>query len=163
MKYLLIFHFKIHWITYVPRLYYGSDRYVSYSINLQMEYQLIRLTGWSTRTRLWTCSWDCTTFSRRCLKEETLIHLIYFRACSTFAAVMTIWPTVTEQYLWKSNSYSITTSVKPDCPTAKTGLMGSAAFLSLNSSLFWLLSLMLVKNAREDYLEDVQVVLSNSI
>ncbi|AES70974.2 transmembrane protein, putative [Medicago truncatula] len=73
------------------------------------------------------------------------------------------WPTVTEQYLWKSNSYSIRTSVKPDCPTAKTGLMGSAAFLSLNSSLFWLLSLMLVKNAREDYLEDVQVSLSNSI
>jgi len=81
------------------------------------------------------------------------------------AAILTIWPTVTEQYLWKYNSYpaNITTSAKPDCPTAKTGLMGSAAFLSLNSSLFWLLSLMLVKNAREDYLEDVEVSLSNSI
>ncbi|KAK2453007.1 hypothetical protein P8452_00679 [Trifolium repens] len=41
-----------------------------------------------------------------------------------------------------------------DCPTAKTGLMGGGAFLCLISSLFWLLSLMLVKNAREDYLEE---------
>uniref|UniRef100_A0A0E0DUD4 Uncharacterized protein n=1 Tax=Oryza meridionalis TaxID=40149 RepID=A0A0E0DUD4_9ORYZ len=33
------------------------------------------------------------------------------------------------------------------CPTAKTGVLGGAAFLNLNASLFWLLYLMLAGNA----------------
>ncbi|WJX09895.1 hypothetical protein P8452_00679 [Trifolium repens] len=67
-----------------------------------------------------------------------------------------IMATMTEQHHWRHNLYSanVTTSTKLDCPTAKTGLMGGGAFLCLISSLFWLLSLMLVKNAREDYLEE---------
>jgi len=86
-----------------------------------------------------------------------LTLLIYFRACSALAGVMTLWPTVTEQHHWRHNFHptNISASTMPDCPTAKTGLMGSGAFLCLNSSLFWLLSLMLAKNAREDYLEEV--------
>ncbi|WJX09877.1 hypothetical protein P8452_00665 [Trifolium repens] len=75
---------------------------------------------------------------------------------SILGGVMTLWPTMSEQHHWRHNLYSanVTSSTKLDCPTAKTGLMGGGAFLCLISSLFWLLSLMLVKNAREDYLEE---------
>jgi hypothetical protein len=78
------------------------------------------------------------------------------RTISILGGVMTLWPTMAEQHHWRHNFYSanVTTSTKLDCPTAKTGLMGGGAFLCLISSLFWLLSLMLVKNAREDYLEE---------
>ncbi|CAJ2674895.1 unnamed protein product [Trifolium pratense] len=93
------------------------------------------------------------------LKYTTLsIFLILALICSTLGGVMTLWPTVTEQhYHWRHNFYSanVTTSTKLNCPTAKTGLMGGGAFLCLISSLFWLSSLMLVKNARDDYLEEV--------
>ena len=41
-----------------------------------------------------------------------------------------------------------------ECPTAKTGLLGGGAFLSLDSSLFWLVCLMLADNAREDYFDE---------
>ncbi|KAI5056754.1 hypothetical protein GOP47_0028572 [Adiantum capillus-veneris] len=40
-----------------------------------------------------------------------------------------------------------------NCPTAKTGLMGGAAFLALDTMLFWLVCQMLTMNARADYLE----------
>ena len=65
---------------------------------------------------------------------------------SIFAAIFLIWPTVEGQIHH--------TSVESECPTAKTGLLGGGAFASLNSSLFWLLSLMLVLNAREDYFDE---------
>ncbi|GAU35967.1 hypothetical protein TSUD_207710 [Trifolium subterraneum] len=90
-------------------------------------------------------------------KYTTLsIFFILALACSTLGGVMTLWPTITEQHHWRHNFYSanVTTSTKLGCPTAKTGLMGGGAFLCLISSLFWLLSLMLVKNARDDYLEE---------
>ncbi|KAH7290855.1 hypothetical protein KP509_30G066600 [Ceratopteris richardii] len=40
-----------------------------------------------------------------------------------------------------------------DCPTAKTGLMGGAAFLALDTMLFWLICQMLTMNARADFLD----------
>lgn len=40
------------------------------------------------------------------------------------------------------------------CPTAKTGLLGGGAFVSLDSALFWLVALMLADNTREDYFEE---------
>lgn len=42
------------------------------------------------------------------------------------------------------------------CPTAKTGLLGGAAFLNLDASLFWLISLMLTMNVREDYFGETE-------
>lgn len=42
------------------------------------------------------------------------------------------------------------------CPTAKTGILGGGAFLSLDSTLFWLVALMLASNAREDYLDEIE-------
>lgn len=44
--------------------------------------------------------------------------------------------------------------METSCPTAKTGLLGGGAFVSLDSALFWLVALMLADNAREDYFEE---------
>ncbi|KAL3583359.1 hypothetical protein D5086_014420 [Populus alba] len=43
-----------------------------------------------------------------------------------------------------------------NCPTAKTGLFGGAAFMALDASLFWLVCLMLTNNAREDYFDEAR-------
>lgn len=64
------------------------------------------------------------------------------------AATFLLWPTITEQlHLTRNVHHDLST----DCPTAKTGLLGGGAFFSLDSSLFWLVALMLANNAREDY------------
>lgn len=64
---------------------------------------------------------------------------------------MLLWPTITEQI-------HLTRNVHHDpsytCPTAKTGLLGGGAFLSLDSSLFWLVALMLASNARDDFFDE---------
>ncbi|TKY74652.1 hypothetical protein E2542_SST03415 [Spatholobus suberectus] len=67
------------------------------------------------------------------------------------AATMLLWPTITEQLHLTHNVHH---DLKYTCPTAKTGLLGGGAFLSLDSSLFWLVSLMLADNAREDFLDE---------
>jgi hypothetical protein len=64
---------------------------------------------------------------------------------------MLLWPTIQEQIHQARNVHS---NLNTDCPTAKTGLLGGGAFLSLDSSLFWLVALMLADNAREDYLDE---------
>ncbi|PIM98924.1 hypothetical protein CDL12_28588 [Handroanthus impetiginosus] len=74
-------------------------------------------------------------------------------ATSVFAAVFLIWPTVQGHLHHTKNVH---TDPNFDCPTAKTGLLGGGAFASLNSSLFWLVSLMLVVNVREDYFDDTE-------
>ncbi|XP_004498611.2 uncharacterized protein [Cicer arietinum] len=67
------------------------------------------------------------------------------------AAMFLLWPIITEQIHLTSNVHL---DVNYECPTAKTGLLGGGAFLSLDSSLFWLVALMLADNAREDYFEE---------
>ncbi|KAL7159670.1 hypothetical protein ABFS83_01G043500 [Erythranthe nasuta] len=64
------------------------------------------------------------------------------------AAAMLLWPTVTEQL---HQSRNIHHNLETECPTAKTGILGGGAFLSLDSCLFWLVALMLADNARVDY------------
>ncbi|GFS41994.1 keratin-associated protein [Actinidia rufa] len=69
------------------------------------------------------------------------------------AAAFLLWPTITEQlHLLRNVHHNLETT----CPTAKTGLLGGGAFLSLDASLFWLVSLMLADNAREDYFDEVE-------
>ncbi|KAL3512560.1 hypothetical protein ACH5RR_025277 [Cinchona calisaya] len=75
-------------------------------------------------------------------------------ALTGLALAMLIWPTITEQL---HLSHKIHHNLKTGCPTAKTGLLGGGAFLSLDSALFWLVSLMLADNARQDYLEEGDV------
>ncbi|CAL0323102.1 unnamed protein product [Lupinus luteus] len=66
------------------------------------------------------------------------------------AATMLLWPTITEHIHLSHNVHS---DADYECPTAKTGLLGGGAFLSLDSSLFWLIALMLVDNVREDFFD----------
>lgn len=69
-----------------------------------------------------------------------------------WAASFLLWPTITEQFHRTRNvHYNLNTQ----CPTAKTGLLGGAAFVSLDASLFWMVALMLAVNAREDFLDEV--------
>ncbi|KAL2318299.1 hypothetical protein Fmac_032175 [Flemingia macrophylla] len=67
------------------------------------------------------------------------------------AATLLLWPTITEQLHLTRNVHR---DMSYECPTAKTGLLGGGAFLSLDSSLLWLIALMLADNAREDFFED---------
>lgn len=64
---------------------------------------------------------------------------------------MLLWPTITEQIHLQRNVHH---DLNYACPTAKTGLLGGGAFLSLDSCLFWLVALMLADNAREDFFDE---------
>ncbi|KAK6927754.1 DESIGUAL/Modifying wall lignin-1/2 [Dillenia turbinata] len=69
------------------------------------------------------------------------------------AAVLLLWPTITEQIHLTRNIHH---NLETDCPTAKTGLLGGGAFVSLDAALFWLVCLMLAANSREDFLEELE-------
>ncbi|CAI0420504.1 unnamed protein product, partial [Linum tenue] len=69
------------------------------------------------------------------------------------AAALLLWPTITEQLHLSRNVHR---NLETACPTAKTGLLGGGAFVSLDSSLFWLVALMLAANVREDYFDEVE-------
>ncbi len=73
------------------------------------------------------------------------------RFTSGLAAALLLWPVITEQIHQARNVHH---NLNASCPTAKTGLLGGGAFLSLDSSLFWLVCLMLADNAREDYFDE---------
>ncbi|KHG07105.1 hypothetical protein F383_33826 [Gossypium arboreum] len=69
------------------------------------------------------------------------------------AATLLLWPTITEHlHLIRNVHHNLST----ECPTAKTGLLGGGAFVSLDSVLFWLVALMLAGNAREDHFDEVE-------
>ncbi|KAJ1435904.1 hypothetical protein SESBI_04452 [Sesbania bispinosa] len=67
------------------------------------------------------------------------------------AATMLLWPTITE---YKHLTHNVHHDLSYTCPTAKTGLLGGGAFLSLDSCLLWLVALMLADNAREDFFNE---------
>ncbi|EXB60454.1 hypothetical protein L484_014907 [Morus notabilis] len=69
------------------------------------------------------------------------------------AAALLLWPTLTEQLHILHNVHR---NLNTECPTAKTGLLGGGAFMSLDASLFWLVALMLADNAREDYFDEAE-------
>ena len=75
------------------------------------------------------------------------------RITAGLAGVLLLWPTLTEQLHILNNTHR---NLKTECPTAKTGLLGGGAFVSLDASLLWLVALMLAGNAREDYFEEVE-------
>jgi hypothetical protein len=75
------------------------------------------------------------------------------RFTAGLAGAMLLWPTITEQLHLSRNVHH---NLNTDCPTAKTGLLGGGAFLSLDASLLWLVALMLADNAREDYFEETE-------
>jgi hypothetical protein len=69
------------------------------------------------------------------------------------AGALLLWPTITEQL---HLSRKVHRNMETTCPTAKTGLLGGGAFVSLDSALFWLVSLMLADNVREDYFSEIK-------
>lgn len=94
------------------------------------------------------------TVPRPALFQSTSLFVFFIVALGTtgLAAAMLLWPTITEHNHLVSNVHQLGN----ECPTAKTGLLGGGAFLSLDSALFWLVCLMLADNAREDYLDDLK-------
>ncbi|KAL9226934.1 hypothetical protein vseg_002690 [Gypsophila vaccaria] len=85
---------------------------------------------------------------------RTKTMLVFFNIAwltAGFAAALLIWPTMTEQF---HLNHPVHHDINYTCPTAKTGLIGGGAFVSLDSCLFWLICLMLTSNAREDYFEE---------
>ncbi|XP_022731737.1 uncharacterized protein LOC111286176 [Durio zibethinus] len=98
-------------------------------------------------------------------KGKSVPHSVLFQSTSFFvffnialftgglAFTLLLWPTITEQlHLTRNVHHNLTT----ECPTAKTGLLGGGAFVSLDSALFWLVALMLADNAREDHFDEVE-------
>lgn len=73
------------------------------------------------------------------------------RFTTGLAVALLLWPTITEQVHLKNNVHR---DLSYECPTAKTGLLGGGAFLSLDSALLWLITLMLADNAREDFFDE---------
>ncbi|CAH2056594.1 unnamed protein product [Thlaspi arvense] len=118
---------------------------------------------------MWACIWNCNSRKGVVICEypyDPTVVLGYlsvgFLVASTVAGcnaglalAFLLWPTITEQLHLIRNIHH---NLRTDCPIAKTGLLGGGAFLSLNTSLFWLVSLMLADNAREDYFDEVEGV-----
>ncbi|KAL4301942.1 hypothetical protein GQ457_10G006420 [Hibiscus cannabinus] len=96
-------------------------------------------------------------------KGKSVPHSVLFQSTSFFvffnialfsgglAAALLLWPTITEQLHLSRNVHH---NLATECPTAKTGLLGGGAFVSLDSALFWLVALMLADNAREDHFDE---------
>ncbi|KAL5558292.1 hypothetical protein UlMin_034503 [Ulmus minor] len=94
---------------------------------------------------------------RSILFEKTSFLVFFNIALFTtgLGAALTLWPTIDRQrYLGTNKVYYMSVA---KCPTVITGLFGGAAFLSLDSSLFWLVTLMFAVNTREDYFDDEEV------
>lgn len=64
------------------------------------------------------------------------------------AEALLMWATILESLHRINNVHKLN-----HCPTAKTGLLGGAAFLALDTTLFWLICQMLTMNAREDHFD----------
>ncbi|GMQ02534.1 hypothetical protein CsSME_00048713 [Camellia sinensis var. sinensis] len=74
-------------------------------------------------------------------------------ATSGFAVSLILHTTITGHFLMIRNVHH---NLEAECPIAKSGILGGAAFVSLDSSLFWLIVLMLVTNVREDYFDEAK-------
>lgn len=79
------------------------------------------------------------------------VFFIIAALVTLLAESMMMWATITEGLHRTNNRH---TNMDYECPTAKTGLFGGAAFLALDAALFWLICEMLALNARADYLEE---------
>ncbi|KAK6158608.1 hypothetical protein DH2020_005922 [Rehmannia glutinosa] len=80
--------------------------------------------------------------------------LVFFNvavATTGLAVTLLLWPTIQGQLHRVRNIHH---DLETQCPTAKTGILGGGAFVSLDSCLFWLVALMLADNVRADYFEE---------
>ncbi|WOL01936.1 hypothetical protein Cni_G10655 [Canna indica] len=79
------------------------------------------------------------------------VFFIVAEAVTVLGLGLMMWATISEGLL---RSHNIHHDLDTQCPTAKTGLFGGAAFLALDASLFWLVCQILALNARADYLDE---------
>ncbi|XP_008793721.2 uncharacterized protein LOC103709946 [Phoenix dactylifera] len=85
-------------------------------------------------------------------RSSTLV--VFFAIAEILSALamgLMMWATITEGL---NRVHNIHHDLETKCPTAKTGLFGGAAFLSLDAVLLWLVCQMLTLNARADYLDE---------
>ena len=80
------------------------------------------------------------------------------RFTTGLGAALLLWPTIQERNHLNNKVHH---DPNTTCPTAKTGLLGGGAFLSLDSALLWLVTLMLATNVREDYFDDAHTSFKN--
>lgn len=103
-----------------------------------------------------TCIVRPSEFSSRSLAWE-LIDCI---SCDVCRAVYLVSETL---YLWalflefRQRHDNVHIGHIDQCPTVKSGLYSGAAFLALDATLFFLISLMLTANARSDLLDRDEV------
>ncbi|KAL6609825.1 hypothetical protein ACP70R_039794 [Stipagrostis hirtigluma subsp. patula] len=90
---------------------------------------------------------------RKALFAYTPLFVFFHVAIGTTVAGagMTMWPTAAEAMHHVRNVHR---DMGYACPTAKTGVLGGAAFLNLDAMLFWMVCLVLARNVREDYFAD---------
>ncbi|KAG6481500.1 uncharacterized protein LOC122013551 [Zingiber officinale] len=82
------------------------------------------------------------------------VFFVIAEIVSTLAFAFLIWTVVTEGLHRSRNvHYDLTTQ----CPTAKTGMFGGAAFLALDAAILWLVCLTLTLNVRADHFKDEEV------
>lgn len=86
-------------------------------------------------------------------RESNNIWKLINRLTSGFGAALLLWPVIQERYHLNNKVHQ---NPNTACPTAKTGLLGGGAFVSLDSALLWIVNLMMATNIREDYFEYVQ-------
>ncbi|KAM7459697.1 hypothetical protein LguiA_036691 [Lonicera macranthoides] len=73
------------------------------------------------------------------------LSVAFLIACTVAGmGALLLWPTITEQLRLSHNVHH---NMETSCATAKTGLVGGDAFVSLDSARFWLVSFMLADNA----------------
>lgn len=82
----------------------------------------------------------------------SLVVFIFISELTTgLALFFFMWATVTEGLHLSRNVHH---DLSTECPTAKTGLFGGAAFVALDATLFWLVCQMLTLNVRADYFDE---------
>jgi hypothetical protein len=84
-------------------------------------------------------------FKSTSLLTFTILSVVIFLV----AEALLLWATILESL--HRRQFNGKVDPTGSCPTAKTGLFGGAAFLALDSTLFWLVCLMLTVNARADH------------
>lgn len=133
-------------------LFYGTRRWYNkkYStIKKELIIKLLQIWMW---IMIYTTNW----YSRKVLqyylcKQQFNMHVTINRVVSAMAFVLTLWATVSQFFILKHNVHH---DMGMQCPTAKTGLIGGAGFMSLNTALMWYIVFMLSQNRKEDIFDE---------
>ncbi|KAJ7298190.1 hypothetical protein O6H91_01G070300 [Diphasiastrum complanatum] len=93
--------------------------------------------------------------------SQSILFVIFFLitlALYFTAEGLLMWATITESNHRKHNTHY---QALDSCPTSKTGLLGGAGFLALDTTLFWLICMMLVVNSRSEHYAATELALEN--